>query len=1001
MRKGTSQIERTPGPLQPDYFRLDERSMDDLYQEAKKLAEALIFYEGLEENGTGSWKVFFDEAESHLQNIHKAVSEKDFLQQPGSGTCPPHLGLYLAFLKLYGHAQTQLNSLPAAHLHFFYEKILGLEKKQLRPDKVYVFFGLDRKVESYLLARGTALLAGKDAEGKEISYTTDRDLSLNNAKIKRFLAIHHQKTPAGRIYDFSAVNSSDGSGASLEEGQGWFPFGNPKIKQSSAVAGLGIGSPMLFLEEGSRTIYISFSLTNKNIAADIHRLRPDEFEVLLTGPGQYFSKAINDIHYQEGKLTFVIEMTKMDPPVIAFDPEKHGDPIGVPMEWPLLKILLKKGFTSGLYTFMQSLQFTRITIKVDVKKAGSLIARNDFGDLDINRSFQPFGYSPLWGANLYLGLKETFYKPVMSYAINIKWKGLPEDFKAHYEGYLGPTNSLVEKEEDFKVTAAILHQKSWIEIKNQSTKTSEFSLFGSKINLNLTDLPTEKIIRSRKTSEKNGLIRLCLSSPRQAFGHALYPAVYAKTILDQLQEKPSPIPYEPYTPAIENINLSYTAEENIDLMTSPSSSFRFFHAEPFGINEISGNSPRPGSFKGLHFLSDEFHHAGNLYLGVENLNPPRQLTLFFKIKEESLVDTPDLEFYYLSKTGWCPLPEKQVLSDTTIGLRQTGILSLSLPADATANNSKLPIGFHWIRISVMENPDRFDQIMSVKTNAVSCTLHQHYYYAGLNVNELPPGSIHRFSRKIAEIKEIDQPFSSFGGRPEEKKINYFTRVSEMLRHKMRGITPWDMEKLILEQFPEIYKVKCIPHTDDHGKPAPGSVLIIVIPTIKPADTLQALKPMVPKSTLIEIRNYIFPLVSTNAKFKVSNPVYEEIKVSAVINFNIQADAGIYIKQLQNELRQFLSPWAFHKDAEIRLGNRLYRSSIIEFIESRSYVNFIASIKLLKNNKVIEDHEISPDERSIIYSAETHYLKAIASDRVICQTNQGINQMIVDINFEIQ
>ena len=996
MGNGTSQKERIPGSLQPDYFRLDERSVDDLYQEARKLAEALIFYEG--GNATGSWEAFFDEAEPYLQNIHEAIKEKDPLPQPGSGTCPPHLGLLLAFLKLYGHARNQLNSLPAAHLHFFYEKILGQQKKKLQPDKVYVFFGLDRKVENYLLERGTALPAGKDAEGKEILYTTDRDLFLNKAKIERFLAIHNQKTPAGRIYDFPEANSSDGSGASLEEGQGWFPFGNPEVKQPSAVMGLGIGSPMLFLEEGSRTISISFSLTNKNIAADIHRLKPDGFEVLLTGPEQYFSRAINDIHYHKGKLTFVIEITKMDPPVVAFDPEKHGDPLDAPMDWPLLKIQLKKGFNSGLYTFMQSLQFTQITLKVDVKNAGSLIARNDHGDLDINRSFQPFGYNPVRGANFFLGMKETFLKPVMSYTINIKWQGLPEDLKTHYEGYPGPAKSLVEKDEDFKVKAAILHQKSWIEIKNQSTNTSEFSLFGSEIKLNLSDLPDNKIIQSRKISEKNGLIRLSLSSPRQAFGHTLYPAVYAKTVSDQLQEKPSLIPNEPYTPTIESINLSYTAGENIDLMTSPSS-FRIFHAEPFGLNEISGESTGPGSFKGLHFLSGEFHHAGNLFLGVENLNPPRQLTIFFKIKEEGLVDTPDLEFHYLRKTGWYPLSERQVLSDTTIGLKQTGILILNIPADATASNSRLPVGFHWIRISVMQDPDRFDQIMSVKTNAVSCTMHQHAY-AGLEVNELPPGSIRRFSRKIAEIKEIEQPFSSFGGRPEEKQINYFTRVSEKLRHKMRGITPWDIERLILEQFPEIYKVKCIPHTDDQGKPAPGSVHIIVVPATKPNET-QALKPMVPKSTLIEIRNYIFPLVSTHTKFTVSNPVYEEIKVEAVINFNIQADAGIYLKQLQNELRQFLSPWAFRKDAEIRLGDRLYRSSTIEFIESRAYVNFIASIKLLKNNKVIEDHEISPGKRSIICSAETHDLKAIAADRVICQTNQGINQMIIDINFEIQ
>ena len=38
------------------------------------------------------------------------------------------------------------------------------------------------------------------------------------------------------------------------------------------------------------------------------------------------------------------------------------------------------------------------------------------------------------------------------------------------------------------------------------------------------------------------------------------------------------------------------------------------------------------------------------------------------------------------------------------------------------------------------------------------------------------------------------------------------RISERLRHKGRAITRFDYERITLEQFPEIWKVKCINHT---------------------------------------------------------------------------------------------------------------------------------------------------------------------------------------------
>jgi YD repeat-containing protein len=56
------------------------------------------------------------------------------------------------------------------------------------------------------------------------------------------------------------------------------------------------------------------------------------------------------------------------------------------------------------------------------------------------------------------------------------------------------------------------------------------------------------------------------------------------------------------------------------------------------------------------------------------------------------------------------------------------------------------------------------------------------------------------------------PYDSFGGRVAEDDSTFYTRVSERLRHKDRAITLFDYERLVLEEFPEIYKVRCLNHT---------------------------------------------------------------------------------------------------------------------------------------------------------------------------------------------
>src|SRR5207237_4012667 len=78
---------------------------------------------------------------------------------------------------------------------------------------------------------------------------------------------------------------------------------------------------------------------------------------------------------------------------------------------------------------------------------------------------------------------------------------------------------------------------------------------------------------------------------------------------------------------------------------------------------------------------------------------------------------------------------------------------------------------------------------------------------------LPADSISKLVTPVAQVSKVQQPFASFDGKHSEVGKEFYTRVSERLRHKGRAITAWDYEHLILNRFSDIYKVKCITHTD--------------------------------------------------------------------------------------------------------------------------------------------------------------------------------------------
>jgi hypothetical protein len=183
----------------------------------------------------------------------------------------------------------------------------------------------------------------------------------------------------------------------------------------------------------------------------------------------------------------------------------------------------------------------------------------------------------------------------------------------------------------------------------------------------------------------------------------------------------------------------------------------------------------------------------------------------------------------------------------------------------------------------------------------------------------------------------------------EQDASFYVRVSERLRHKHRALTPWDYERLVLERFPQIYKAKCLradPITHPHD---PGIVELVVIPDIKNRITFDPFEPKAPADQIRDIEAFLEDKTPPFASVTVKNAHYVAVKVRCGVRFLPGQDEGFCRRRLNEELNRFLSPWAYEEGADLVIGGSVYANSLINFIDRRDYVDYVAEFELFTSD----------------------------------------------------
>ncbi|MBI3525619.1 MAG: hypothetical protein HY066_14055 [Betaproteobacteria bacterium] len=773
--------------------------------------------------------------------------------------------------------------------------------------------------------------------------------------------------------------------------------------------GFAVASKALLMKQGRRDITLTFKFESREQENNLDFFIDKLSKVLLTTEPDAFFKAfrhmfnisltgetgwlavdeylplshIVDDGCEKNCLKIQIRLPDSAEAVVPCSAGLHGELFDTDL--PIVRLIVNPDAYLYPYSFLSELVISEILIEVEVRGCTDILIYNQLGQLSANAQFNPFGPLPTLGDYFIVGNYEAARKRLVAFEVDIEWSGLPQEmsgFEEYYRAYpMSFSNS------GFKVSLAALKDRKWIPSReSEQPKTdlfesgddqdnNETNKVGKKRRLSFQGLckftrPLENISEDQfgyDSITKDGFFKLTLANPPYAFGHKDYPLVLSKIMTSNATLKrfgvlkwfmkalpPKPLPNLPYTPLINSISINYKAVSNISLESIASAEEdlrreKIFHLHPLGLESLS-----PKSYGKIH-LAPRCEADGNLYIGLSATTLAGQLTLFFHLREDSLPEAGAREFeftwHYLAANQWKMLNKSQVISDTTNGFLSSGIVTLDIPPDIDKGNTILPGDLFWIRVSVNDSlMHTLCSLYGVHAQALKVSWKRQEGNSLSHLAEkLPAGSIREARFSLTGISEIRQIMSSFGGLPPESDRQRTIRISERLKHKNRAITPWDYERLILQRFPEIYKAKCFPcmtgDAGDEGRVRPGHLLIVLIPYLKEPASVN-LQPMVNALVLREVSEFVKSLSSPFVKISIRNPAYEQIQVRCKVKLRRGMERGFYLKELNQEIIEYLSPWSLH-GLVARFGWHIRCKDMQSHIQELDYVESVSGLSMLQ------------------------------------------------------
>lgn len=924
-----------------------------------------------------------------------------------------HMGLILTFFNLYKSVQNDINSLSKKHLDYYYKNILMQNPKDVSPKKMFVYFNINQKLKTINLPADSRVIVGQYDTGNNILYYTDNEINLNNIKIAnlstffiskssrfeyhssfRLVSGLYSKTHCKTNAEVLEFNQNENVFSSLGEEQ----FLKTVAHQTMDVArvGFAISSPILKLGLSERELQFKIqftpnalkSLTNLIIDISNQRDLSEEeifseifdrmFNIQFTNEEGWVQVSDYTVLYpedwSEGEIIVKVVLDRRMPAVDNYRASIHKHNYDTP--FPIFEFTLNEGEFYHAYSFLASMELTKIEMDVSVKGLNKLTALNKQGYVDLDNEFELLGSSPKKGSTLLVGTNELFCKPLNT--LNIRWnyKNFPPesiDLAEYFKNY----NREIDNH-SFKLKLTALSDFTFkragcediefemFELDEEATLKENFELKNINIDaLKLKpkyDLDFEDVEEYSKELE-TGFLKLELTNPKIGFGFDVYTPIYNEAVLKSTTKKKGEEitpPNQPWAPIVDSLSLDYTSNSTLYFNQSLISENDYEQQNSFFLISNQGTRKTFTNKEVLsNFLIPTFDFAGEFIIGLENVDPPQSLNLLIEVKKSENTGyefSQKLDWYYASANGWKKFKPSQILYDETLSLMKSGVISLILPQDMSNGFEYFNDNQFYIKAVSKNKADQFSLIKAVHTNGLSLT----EIVSKENEMELSrpiaPHSVQELETPVSGIIKINQPLRSFGGAEKENDLKFYNRVSQMLRHKNRPITKWDIEKFLLKEFNWLLDAKCI--TENLEEDLSDTHLKILC--LKKVDSTQNIDEIkLNGADVVEIKNVLHQYGSPFLSVEIINPIFEDLLIKCKIKFS-NISGGKAISQLNKDFFKFICPWIDGKGA---IRDLFKKSEIVQFIKSRPYVSFVTGLSIIHFKTLPDGNVVAYDSAS--------------------------------------
>lgn len=823
-----------------------------------------------------------------------------YLQQAeDSGDIDPALSLLIVYLKNYGSIAEAFNRRLATLPELYRKDILHAAPQEAVQDNVYVIITPTEGIGGFTLPKDEPFPAGQNATGEELIYWTEK---------KEYIS-PMQCVEADALYGFS----NPSCGGALELYKQTIKLQNTTDAQTLFAHGeeLRIGwqleSPMLVLNEGERNISIYFHLT-----ADSSIPNNTKGFVLQLSGAEGWMEQTSECYIESGRLCFCFSL-----PYDAVAPASCMEEVhGTITEYPAIRILTDNA--NCPYKWAQQLIFDSVEIKTEVNGIRNFSFYNDQGEVDTTQPLHPFGIQAECGACFLFGNEEMSLKNLQEVRLKGIWKKLSETeegFNKMYKEYGTDADA-------FKVSTEYQKGGRW---KKCGDEQKLFS-FNENGDLNPAEIVFSFTVQPQSISsdetaapyeysrDKDGFFRITLESPSIGFGTKAYRTLFSETMVHNSgckEKKRKDLPSEPVIPVMADVELSYIATEETTLSDMERSFIRLSRITALSRQEsfpIAKGEKQPflPSVPAENLLYFGLLHA----LGEQNLRLyldmvlPQEKNPFYDLQLGRQVT---LAWEYWSGNEWHPIAIESVLAEETLGLTQSGFIEIKLPEKINGNHMDKQ-GRAWIRAAVTGDLSSCLAVRGIRTNCIRLISQNG------DGTSLPAGTIQGIKEPDERIESVTQPLSGFGGKPAETATEVAVRQSSHISNRHRALMIKDYEHLVLEFFPEVDKIQCIPIPQNKGA---SKICLVVFSRAE--DSRYFLSPA---WKLAEIQQLVRQYTSPFASLRVMNPVYERVNVHCkAILWDSVPDKGKAVRQLVVLAQNYIAPW--YRKEEIPMLRQRY------------------------------------------------------------------------------